>query len=293
MNDRPRPKTQIEIPLRSSHHGGDDVLGRANPTVFNPLHASVAGHATRPKTQIDAATADRPLYSPRRRPPTARLDVLDDGSTTSGQIIRIRKDEFTIGRKDGDLVIEHDLDMSARHAVVKRLTEKGQQRWVLQDLGSTNGTFIRVARAPLADGSEVLLGEDRYKIEIDHSPSTTEDVSAQNGATRMYQVVAKPSVAVLTLRLKSIGDTSRQYAIDGRGATIGADQHKCEIAIADDFLSVVHARIAYSGDKWLIEDLGSLNGVWLSIRQVCLEKSAEFQLGEQRFRFQAEVRNPT
>lgn len=273
--------------------GNEDKIARGNPTVFNPISAAADGHALRPKTQLDVAAVDRALYSPRRRPPTARLDVLDDGSITTGQIIRIRKDEFTIGRREGDLVIEHDLDISGRHATLKRVTEKGQQRWMLQDLDSTNGTFIRVARAPLTDGSEVLLGEDRYRAEIASSPGGTEDTAVRDAATRMYQVAAMPRPDAIKLRLKSVGSPDRQYEIGARGATLGASQSKCEIAIADNFLSTPHAKISFSAGKWLIEDLNSLNGVWICVRQVCLEKNAEFQLGEQRFRFYAEVRLPT
>jgi len=290
MNDRTRPKTQVDVPAALSDAGVEDVFARANPTVFNPLNASAVGHALRAKTQLDVAAVDRTLYSPQRRPPTARLDVLDDGSITTGQIIRIRKDEFTIGRKEGDLLIEHDLDISGRHATLKRLTEKGQQRWMLQDLDSTNGTFIRVSRAPLSDGSEVLLGEDRYRIEIDSAPPATEAAAVQNGATRMYQVVVQPNPDAIKLRLKSVGNPERHYEIGVRGATLGVDQSKCEIAIADKCLSTPHAKISFSGGKWLIDDLNSLNGIWLCVRQVWLEKNAEFQLGEQRFRFYGEVR---
>jgi len=58
------------------------------------------------------------------------------------QTLEIDKDVFTIGREAGnDLVIE-DPQVSRRHA---RLTRQGNS-YLLEDLGSTNGTFVNGSR---------------------------------------------------------------------------------------------------------------------------------------------------
>jgi hypothetical protein len=36
----------------------------------------------------------------------------------------------------------------------------------------------------------------------------------------------------------------------------------------------------------MIDDQKSLNGVWIRIKKFAMDKPAEFQLGQQRFRFQ-------
>jgi pSer/pThr/pTyr-binding forkhead associated (FHA) protein len=67
----------------------------------------------------------------------------------------------TIGR-DGlrnDLVLD-DSSVSAEHAKIK--LERG--RFVLYDLGSTNGTLLntrRVQKQTLADGDEIVIGHAR------------------------------------------------------------------------------------------------------------------------------------
>ena len=45
----------------------------------------------------------------------ALLVVIDDGAN-EGEVVRIRKDEFKIGRSEGDLVIPHEKLMSSSHA---------------------------------------------------------------------------------------------------------------------------------------------------------------------------------
>ncbi|MBV8934308.1 MAG: FHA domain-containing protein, partial [Alphaproteobacteria bacterium] len=80
-------------------------------------------------------------------------------------------DEIYIGRWDADGGIFPDVDLDAddpeakvsrRHA---RLTRRGEQYFV-EDLGSTNGTFINRGRRllpgdrqPLRDGDEIIIGK--------------------------------------------------------------------------------------------------------------------------------------
>ena len=65
---------------------------------------------------------------------------------------------FTMGRADGCGVQFADENVSSRHASVVR----EQERWWLEDLGSTNGVFVRgkrlTGRIPLPVGKEVQLG---------------------------------------------------------------------------------------------------------------------------------------
>ena len=56
--------------------------------------------------------------------------------------------------------------MSSRHAEVVRQFEKGQFRWHLADLQSTNGTYVRIpGKVPLKHGQEMLLGGGRFRFD--------------------------------------------------------------------------------------------------------------------------------
>ncbi len=71
-------------------------------------------------------------------------------------------EEIVLGREEGDIVFRDDAFMSRRHAA---LTWDGK-RALLTDLGSSNGTFVRLAGpTPLKNGDHVRLGDQLLRIE--------------------------------------------------------------------------------------------------------------------------------
>ena len=71
--------------------------------------------------------------------------------------------EVVLGREVGDIVFRDDAFMSRRHAAV---TWDGK-RAVVTDLGSSNGTFVRLAGpAPLEHGDHVRMGDQLLRIEL-------------------------------------------------------------------------------------------------------------------------------
>ena len=75
-----------------------------------------------------------------------------------------RQAELIVGRHRGCDVVLEDLTVSRRHA---RLVYR-DGTWVLQDLGSTNGTLlngIRVGRSELRPGDRLLVGDARLLID--------------------------------------------------------------------------------------------------------------------------------
>ena len=118
-------------------------------------------------------------FRPTVRPPVAVLTVFDDGKT-DGEIIRIRDHRFIIGRTEGDLCIPLDGRISARHVEITHQVVGGLHRWVVTDLQSTHGMFVRVSRTVLADKAEFLVGNGRYRFDapqadagptVDHVPN--------------------------------------------------------------------------------------------------------------------------
>ena len=83
-----------------------------------------------------------------------------------------------------------------------------------------------------------------------------------------------------------VDENAKTFSI-GREVNLGSDR-RCEIRIEKDpFLSPRHARIYRNeSERWMIEDQKSLNGVWIRVKKLAIDRRTEFQLGQQRFRFQ-------
>ena len=76
----------------------------------------------------------------------------------SGQVIKLTKSVFVIGRACGDLVLP-DTEASRKHCQIE-VEENGKV--MLRDAGSTNGTFVqgeRVSEAQLEDKAEFSVGK--------------------------------------------------------------------------------------------------------------------------------------
>ena len=86
--------------------------------------------------------------------------VVRSGGGRTGESFSPQGDRTTIGRSPDCGVFLDDVTVSRRHAaLVKR-----DKRWMIDDLGSLNGTFVnrrRVDSAPLEDGDEIQIGKYR------------------------------------------------------------------------------------------------------------------------------------
>ena len=223
-------------------------------------------------------TGDTVRYRSSNRSPIAALTVLDDGKD-DGETIRIRQTPYVIGRSDGDLKIANDNQMSARHAELVRREQAGGWAWCLRDLGSTNGTFVCISSGLLHSGQIVFLGGARYLFEISAAAGA---LSQDLGTSKWQQPNRQNTVASLT-ELTSDG-VGTKYPIQSAETVIGRDRSKCSIVLSDPMVNPCHARIARDArGRWSIQNLKSLNGVWLQIDEVPLGNGGYFQLGEQRF----------
>ena len=89
-----------------------------------------------------------------------RLSLIGGPNVVTRAFI-LKEDEITIGRETGDIVFRDDGFVSGRHA---RLT-KIEGRAVLKDLGSSNGTYIRIkGERTLLDGDLILMGQQLFRL---------------------------------------------------------------------------------------------------------------------------------
>ncbi len=201
-------------------------------------------------------------WVPDHRPPTARLIAIDDDSKTLGQLWRLRKNETSIGRHQCDVSIDHDVDMSGRHALItRRQDDAGRWHWDLEDQTSTNGTFLRIARRTLVDQDQLRLGNHAFTWQWKTANEDPELIRCSWNNNRF--------------RLRS-----------RREVRIGRNRPTAEIAIDDPTLDPQHVVLRFEHDRWEIRDRESLNGVYVRIDKTRLESPSQFILGGQRFRFE-------
>ncbi|MBX9578895.1 MAG: FHA domain-containing protein [Gemmataceae bacterium] len=269
-----RPVTQIET---------DEEVSAA-------LHAAYA--APMPQTSArPTAPAANPVspWRPTRRPPTPTLIVCDDGRT-DGEAITLRAARFVIGRTEGDLTLPHDEMASTRHAEITRQQTGGLWRWVVTDLQSTNGLFVRVTRTALADRAELLVGGGRYRFDapdaepaatVDHVP----DPAKPPNSTRGWAADAPFGLRPPALTELTPGGIGNRVVLTRPEYWIGTDPG-CAICRPDDpFCEPRQCRV-YRGPKggWHAEHPKTLNGLWFRVPQIVVERTVQFQVGEQRFR---------
>jgi pSer/pThr/pTyr-binding forkhead associated (FHA) protein len=244
-----------------------------------------AKRAATPKIATTSSSA-RP-YRPTLRPPIAVLTVFDDGKS-EGEVLRLRADRFVIGRSEGDFLIPHDTLISARHLEITRHRVGEQYRWVLTDLQTKNGLFIRVSRIAMADGAEFLAGKGRYRFEASRStqPNTVDylPADAQRGSTQPHgadaDALTNPALVELADEkvLSRLPLTKAEYWI-GRDPV-------CSICRAGDpFVEPRHVRLLREANgAWQAQNNKSPNGLWYRVPQITVTDTCLFQIGEQRFR---------
>lgn len=270
-------------------------------TVAEPLHqilkkaAAEAAGSPEPEPAPAPAARTKPVapktlaFRPTGRQPLATLTILDDGDRKEGELVRIRDSRLVIGRDEGDVRIPFDTDISGQHAELRCQAQGGKFQWYLIDLGSTNGTFLRAYRASLSKKMELVLGSRRYQFQLPENP--VEDDDGDISETRRYQAPSRTLVEKFLPRLAEVGAADgNSFSFGKPSLTFGRDA-SCDMCAPDDpFLSPRHARF-YQDERgrWMVEDKKSLNGIWLKIRRLALSQPAEFQIGQQRFRFQPNV----
>lgn len=99
--------------------------------------------------------------SPPREPWGRFLQIVPSGGYRD--VRHLAGEEIILGREEGDIVFRDDAFMSRRHAAVTWDGKKAQ----ITDLGSSNGTFVRVTAATLIKhGDHVRMGDQLLRIEL-------------------------------------------------------------------------------------------------------------------------------
>jgi len=162
--------------------------------------------------------------------------------------------------------------VSGKHC---RLSLHGNQ-YMLEDLGSTNGTFVNGRR--LEPHAPVPVSA-RDKLTLGHQhPMPWPEAHPSSGLSSAPQSSSVQSSSVQSSSAQSSSLQSSAQVINiGRAP-------ECEIRLDYPMISWQHARITRVGKQWIIEDTKSLNGTALNqidnkIQRAILEPTDEIYLG--------------
>nr|WP_261341178.1 FHA domain-containing protein [Fimbriiglobus ruber] len=267
------------------------VFSQGFVDAFTARNDTTRRNSYRVRRRDPTCSARRPLVcrSAELSPRSERQTVCDDGQP-DGETVRLRTDRFVIGRTEGDLCIPHDGLISTRHVEISRQLVGGTYRWVVTDLQSTNGLYVRVTRTPLSDRGEIIVGRGRYRYDgpaptgdgtVDHLPGDPTPTGSTVGWGN-----APSGTAHATLTELISGGIGNRVVLTGQEYWIGTDP-TCAIRRPDDpFCESRHVRL-YRNSKggWTAEHPKTANGLWVKVDQVVADaKIFQFQIGEQRFR---------
>ncbi len=226
----------------------------------------------------------------------------DEGKQT---VVPLTRDEYTIGRKDGNTIRLTERNVSREHARLYKKNGKSAEGGVagttvvLEDLTSYNGVFVnglRLAHAQnLAHGDLVQIGDyrivlqDEVGVEAPAPAAVASDVKqtspgAPTAHARAAALLDRPN------RLVMIAGPApgAEFPLDRERMTIGRAED-ASISVNHNSVSRIHCEVHALGDgRFEIVDKGSSNGVRVNgadWRRGIVEPGDVIELGDVQFKF--------
>jgi pSer/pThr/pTyr-binding forkhead associated (FHA) protein len=227
----------------------------------------------------------------------------DEGKRT---IVPLTRDDYTIGRKEGNTIRLTERNVSREHAkLLKRngiTDDDGASiaRYVLEDLTSYNGVYInglRVAQAQeLAHGDLIQIGDYRIILQDDAAADTDTTIPLDSDDLK----ATSPGLTALPLRSEMMlqqpnrlimlaGPTpGQEFPLVGDRLTIGRAE-EASISVNHNSVSRLHCEVHALGEgRFEIVDKGSSNGVRVNgadLRRGIIEAGDVIELGDVKFKF--------
>ena len=232
----------------------------------------------------------------------------DEGKRT---VVPLTRDEYTIGRKEGNSIRLTERNVSRDHAKVTRRAgpSKDKPIFTLGDMTSYNGVYVnglRVAdKQDLANGDLIQIGDYRVVLQDEAAdPSDAEEAVSIDPEDLKETVSAGP---VIPLALRATNATflekpnrlvvlagpnpGEEFPLVGERLTIGRAED-ATISINHNSVSRLHCEVHSLGDaRFEIVDKGSSNGVRVNgadLRRGIIEAGDIIELGDVKFKFVGE-----
>ncbi|MDR2460233.1 MAG: FHA domain-containing protein [Deltaproteobacteria bacterium] len=172
-------------------------------------------------------------------------------STDLGDIFAAEGDKLIVGsmKPPADVRLEADF-ISKKHLKITNLNG----RILIEDLGSTNGTFIN---------------NNRIQKEVTLNPGDVLRLGAVPGVAEFHLMMSSGSLVKLK---SSTGEpvtlSSNSFTpltlFPGQELTIGSSKLNSQVVLMAPFISRAHMRVTNINGRVLVEDLGSTNGTFIN-----------------------------
>lgn len=238
-----------------------------------------------------------------------KLIIEDDDKQV--KVVRLLRDEITIGRKEGNTIRLTERNVSRRHA---KLFKK-ENLFILEDLGSYNGVKLNGKKitepVSINEGDKIAIGDYMLmlKVEAQTEADPFEEMATVPVEKVDYEAFDIPvdskeqpattsepvdeTVIPLDLQAKLVVITSNyagtSFVLKKKVSIIGRTPEN-DVPLDHKSISRNHAKIVFDGLNYSIEDMQSANGVRINGEQydkMALRKGDTIDLGHVRFKFVA------
>ncbi len=162
----------------------------------------------------------------------------------------------TVGRDSSDMTFKQDRYLSPTHCEIQG-TDAGV---MLRDLGSTNGTFLRLKQpASVGEGGCLILGHQVLRVRTVRpaAPQVVTDGTVLHGS-------AARATGWALEQLDASGAVRDVFHLPPQGCSVGRQVGELRFPM-DTFVSTEHVRLTPEGDRLTVTDLNSSNGSWLKL----------------------------
>jgi hypothetical protein len=244
-------------------------------------YCQACGHKlqTQPTKFLRVQNPKAAVANEHPQPGSAQLVMLR-GSCDPGRNWTIPQHGLVLGRTQGHVQFEDDSYLSVTHALFSWSNSK---QLCVRASGEGNGVFIKLRQAErIMEGDRISVGRQVLAVLGKHRPPVTDFCACSDDGTKLQaSPMAVDAMAVARLFDGGSFEIRTHYK---RSITLGRECADLNF-YDDDSVSEPHARILKSGGYIVVEDLGSLNGTFVSIRgQRVLRHGDQLLLGRQTIR---------
>ena len=202
-----------------------------------PPRASDPEPQRAPATGREAPVASAPAAARGASPQARGRLVVIEADGTEGMSFPLADRPLDVGRLEGDILVKEDPYVSPRHA---RLVPDGA-RWLVRDLASTNGIYLRLKKQYLLqDADLLLLGQEVLQFQLVSEPEKGLGHANQHGTLLFGSPITSRSARLCQRTVEGI--VRDVYYLHRDETVIGRETGDI-VFTADPFLSRRHAMI--------------------------------------------------